>query len=190
MQVTLRKARQIEKLLTKKFNEHVETIELISIHESLHDLSATITNTISTFSDDMLKLEAINGAMFELRADIGNANEVNGINGLIGDRAKLTSLLNRIKMFSQLETMDSVDVAKSRIKAYLAAPTNAYGGTVENYELQRCSVGQLDSLKRRMDDLKLDIVRLDDMILSNNVTVNIIISQRVHNLLDLLRIPY
>ena len=190
LQVTLRKARQIEKLLNKKFNENVEYNTLISLHEDIDDLPDTMRKALSEFTDDIAMLQEINSAMFSIREAIGNANTQNGINSLIAERAKFLSLLNRLKQFDNLDTMDSELIAERKIKADLNAPANAYSSNREEYLLNKCSDGMLDSINRHIDNLKQDIVRFDDMILGNNVTIKIDLSESVETLLGKLKIPH
>ena len=191
MQVTLRKARQIEKLLKKSFNRDVETSGEFSVHRDTDFLRDEMNGYFSDFADNLQDLIDINDAIFEIRELIHVKNETFGLNALIASRAKVVDILNRMQQFAFCETTLSDVVLKSKIEtAKKSLGQNAYGSSNDTIEISKCTEEQLQSIESGIAEYKQRVVSLDDLILTNNLNTKIKLSEKILDLLKKLKIPH
>jgi len=191
MQVTLRKARQIEKLLNKAFNSNVETTGEYSVHRDTDFLNDELNVFISDFSEGLSDLHTINNAIFEIREAIHEKNESFGINALIGTRAKAVNILTRLQSFAFCETISGSTILTQKVLAARKnLGQNVYGSNSDTIEISKCTETQLEAIETDIAEFKQQIVNLDDLILTNNLNTKIELSDTVLVLLNKLKIPH
>jgi len=191
MQVTLRKARQIEKLLNKAFNSNIEPTGEYSIHRDTDFLDAEVEIFIKEFGESLNDLHAINDAIFEIREAIHEKNESFGINALIATRAKAVNILARLQTFAFCETLQSQIILTQKIGAARKnLGQNVYGANSDTIEISKCTEMQLKAIESDIAEFKQQIVNLDDLILTNNLNTKIELSDTILSLLEKLKIPH
>jgi len=191
MQVTLRKARQIEKLLNKAFNSNIETTGEYSVHRDTDFLQNELDNFIREFSENLVELHSINEAIFEIREAIHEKNENFGINALIATRAKAVNILTRLKSFAYCELLvDSSILTQKILASRKNLGQNAYGSSSDTIVVSKCTETQSEAIESDIAEYKQQIVNLDDLILTNNLNTKIDLSDTILMLLQKLKIPH
>lgn len=193
LQVSLRKARQIERSLNKEFNKFSNNYFMLSIYVKDDDVSSILDTKKIEFAKSLANVEIINECIFDLRKRIGVANNECGLTNLINKKAQLEMILNKL---TNLKLIDSEEEYSTnvimQIKNRRENPTPPrYGETTSNEVAVYLGTNDIKvDVKAKIKKIKKQLIVLDEEILSINTSRLIEVPEYVVEMIEKLEIPY
>jgi hypothetical protein len=179
MQINLRKASAIQAEIRKAING-VKVEQNVSVSEFTTDVEAAIGKAELEFRQAIERKEALNKALFQIRAAVGRANVESGINDVLADIQLIDALIALKSTVASAALRKDVTEINARIVKFKQAPSNdrlaLYGDRYNNIESGVVSEAAANAAKAELKILKRDRQGLNDKLLQLNVNTLIQLS--------------
>ena len=179
MQINLRKASAIQAEIRKAING-VKVEQNVSVSEFTTDVEAAIGKAELEFRQAIERKEALNKALFQIRAAVGRANVESGINDVLADIQLIDALIALKSTVASAALRKDVTEINARIVKFKQAPSNdrlaLYGDRYNNIESGVVSEAAQAAAKAELKILKRDRQGLNDKLLQLNVNTLIQLS--------------
>ena len=179
MQINLRKASAIQAEIRKAING-VKVEQNVSVSEFTTDVEAAIGKAELEFRQAIERKEALNKALFQIRAAVGRANVESGINDVLADIQLIDAQIALKSTVASAALRKDVTEINARIVKFKQAPSNdrlaLYGDRYNNIESGVVSEAAQAAAKAELKILKRDRQGLNDKLLQLNVNTLIQLS--------------
>jgi hypothetical protein len=179
MQINLRKASAIQAEIRKAING-VKVEQNVSVSEFTTDVEAAIGKAELEFRQAIERKEALNKALFQIRAAVGRANAESGINDVLADIQLIDAQIALKSTVVSAPLRKDVTEINARIVKFKQAPSNdrlaLYGDRYNNIESGVVSEAAQAAAKAELKILKRDRQGLNDKLLQLNVNTLIQLS--------------
>ena len=179
MQINLRKASAIQAEIRKAING-VKVEQNVSVSEFTTDVEAAIGKAELEFRQAIERKEALNKALFQIRAAVGRANAESGINDVLADIQLIDAQIALKSTVASAPLRKDVTEINARIVKFKQAPSNdrlaLYGDRYNNIESGVVSEAAQAAAKAELKILKRDRQGLNDKLLQLNVNTLIQLS--------------
>ena len=179
MQINLRKAAAIQAEIRKAING-VKVEQNVSVSEFTTDVEAAIGKAELEFRQAIERKEALNKALFQIRAAVGRANAESGINDVLADIQLIDAQIALKSTVASAPLRKDVTEINARIVKFKQAPSNdrlaLYGDRYNNIESGVVSEAAQAAAKAELKILKRDRQGLNDKLLQLNVNTLIQLS--------------
>ena len=179
MQINLRKASAIQAEIRKAING-VKVEQNVSVSEFTTDVEAAIGKAELDFRQAIERKEALNKALFQIRAAVGRANVDSGINDVLADIQLIDAQIALKSVVANATIRKDVSEINARIVKFKQAPSNdrlaLYGDRYNNIESGVVSEAAQAAAKAELKILKRDRQGLNDKLLQLNVNTLIQLS--------------
>lgn len=173
MNITLRKANALQTAI----QDHLKTISTpvsISINE-FQNPEVELTNARDALQKDDVRINALTKALYRVRAQVGRANADAGVSDLLADAAFLDKRLARLKLLTESDATDSMDVVKGKLDKIRNSKSDnsriyGYSDTVTTGVL---TADQIEGYKAELRILKKEKQSINDKVLELNVRTEI-----------------
>lgn len=179
MQVTLRKADQLAKVLKDLMSELViDNHHNINVHDSDWRISLDLkTNEIKSMIENMISAQQ---ALASIRRAIGQANFQAGINDLLAEDNMLKSKIAFLQQISMASPRDNDSTIQGMITQKKQPSESRYGYGNENLlGVQACNVDMIEQAKNMILEAKKRRREISDDLITKNVTAKVTLDSDV-----------
>lgn len=190
MQLNLRKARKLEAKIKTWLSENEATLKAkVRVKQEPSKAMEVIEQTHQKACLELSDRAALIDARHQIRRLIGEANETQGINALMGHRELLKDMFSEynglISQDERLSAEELTDLLSSKSKQLDSGETSyRYMDTEITTKTGVFSKEDLDSFKERREELKKQIEDTEDQLSAKNLNTKITLDQ---NLVELLK---
>lgn len=170
MKISLRKANALQAAI----NDAISALDLstdVRINE-FENPSEKIGNAVVRLEQNLSRRSELLDALYEVRNLVAAANNISGINTLLGDAARLDKDLSFNSRLAKLEPALSIDVIGGKI-AKIKTRTDDYYGREDMVMTTVLDSAKLDAFKAKAALLKKEKVAIQDKLLELNVRTEI-----------------
>jgi hypothetical protein len=179
MQINLRKASAIQAEIRKAIS-NVKVQQTVTVSEFTADVEAAMTKGELEFRQAIERKEALNKALFQIRAAVGRANVESGINDVLADIQLIDAQISLKSTVASADVRKDVSEINARIVKLKQAPNtdrlSLYGDRYNNIESGVVSESAINAAKAELKMLKRDRQGLNDKLLQLNVNTLIQLS--------------
>lgn len=172
MQINLRKANAIQAEVRRAISQVVAK-DNVTVTEFTADVEGVISKAALEFRQAVEKKEALNKALFQIRAAVGRANVESGINDTLADIQLLDARIAVKTAFVNAPLRKEISEINARIVKMKQAPSNdrsvLYGDRYNNVDTGVVSESDVNAVKAELKMLKRDRQGLNDKLLQLNV---------------------
>jgi hypothetical protein len=179
MNITLRKANAVQ----NSINEAVKALDFdatVKVNE-FQDAEQEISKAAAEFRTNLVRRDALIGALYEIRKSVGSANATAGIDARLADVAQLekqiqfyTGLAGNKVRESEAVVAGRLDKIRNDKSENRRASIYGYNDTVDTTVFNR---EDLDGFRQRVSTAKKQKQKLQDEILELNVRTEISLSE-------------
>ena len=179
MQINLRKAAAIQAEIRKAINS-VKVEQNVNVTEFTADVEAVMSKGELEFHQAIERKDALNKALFQIRAAVGRANVESGINDVLADIQLIDAQIALKSTVASAPIRKDVSEINARIVKIKQAPNSdrlaLYGDRYNNIESGVVSEATANAAKAELKMLKRDRQGLNDKLLQLNVNTLIQLS--------------
>jgi glutamyl/glutaminyl-tRNA synthetase len=179
MQINLRKASAIQSEIRKAITG-VKATDSVSVTEFTADVDAALSKGALEFTQALQRKEALNKALFQIRAAAGRANVESGISDVLADIQLLDAQIAIKSTIASTAPRKEVTEINARIVKMKQAPSSErsmlYGERYNTVETTVVSEQDINVAKAELKMLKRDKQALADKLLQLNVNTLIQLS--------------
>ena len=179
MQINLRKAAAIQAEIRKAITS-VKVEQNVSVTEFTADVEAVMSKGELEFHRAIERKEALNKALFQIRAAVGRANVESGINDVLADIQLVDAQIALKSTVASAQVRKEISEINARIVKFKQAPSNdrlaLYGERYNSIESGVVSEAAVNAAKGELKILKRDRQGLNDKLLQLNVNTLIQLS--------------
>jgi glutamyl/glutaminyl-tRNA synthetase len=179
MQINLRKASAIQSEIRKAI-AGVKATDSVSVTEFTADVDAALSKGALEFTQALQRKEALNKALFQIRAAAGRANVESGISDVLADIQLLDAQISIKSTIASTAPRKEVTEINARIVKMKQAPSSdrsvLYGERYNTVETTVVSEQDINVAKAELKMLKRDKQALADKLLQLNVNTLIQLS--------------
>lgn len=172
MQINLRKANAIQAEVRRAISQVVAK-DNVTVTEFTADVEGVISKAALEFRQAVEKKEALNKALFQIRAAVGRANVESGINDTLAEMQLLDARIAVKTAFVNAPLRKEISEINARIVKMKQAPSNdrsvLYGDRYNNVDTGVVSESDVNAVKAELKMLKRDRQGLNDKLLQLNV---------------------
>lgn len=172
MQINLRKANAIQAEVRRAISQVVAK-DNVTVTEFTADVEGVISKAALEFRQAVEKKEALNKALFQIRAAVGRANVESGINDTLAEMQLLDARISVKTAFVNAPLRKEISEINARIVKMKQAPSNdrsvLYGDRYNNVDTGVVSESDVNAVKAELKMLKRDRQGLNDKLLQLNV---------------------
>jgi glutamyl/glutaminyl-tRNA synthetase len=179
MQINLRKASAIQSEIRKAITG-VKATDSVSVTEFTADVDAALSKGALEFTQALQRKEALNKALFQIRAAAGRANVESGISDVLADIQLLDAQIAIKSTIASTAPRKEVTEINARIVKMKQTPSSErsmlYGERYNTVETTVVSEQDINVAKAELKMLKRDKQALADKLLQLNVNTLIQLS--------------
>lgn len=172
MQINLRKANAIQAEIRRSIGQ-VNTKDNVTVTEFTSDVEGVISKAALEFHQALEKKEALNKALFQIRAAVGRANVESGISDTLADIQLLDARIAVKNAFASATLKKDISEINARIVKLKQVQTSErmslYGDRYNNVDTGVVSEVDVAAAKAELKALKRDRQALNDKLLQLNV---------------------
>jgi hypothetical protein len=188
VQVTLRKANSIQKVIRTEINSltRVLAADEISVTIFDKDVASTIKNARDNFNAAMIKRDRLTNILYEIRQLVCDANYKSGVTALINETARLGAVQENLQKLATIsaavpleQIVEDLEIQRQRFEK---SPESFR--VRENMDVSLMTEDMLREIKEKNLAIARNRRRLDDEILNLNVSTMINISDESYKFLE------
>ncbi len=172
MQINLRKANAIQSEIRRAIGQ-VNAKDSIAVSEFVSDVEATISKAALEFRQSLDRKEALNKALFQIRAAVGRANAQSGINDTLAEIQLIDARIAIKNVIASATLKKDISEINARIVKLKQAQTSErmslYGDRYNNVDTGVVSEADVSVAKAELKALKRERQGLNDKLLQLNV---------------------
>lgn len=172
MQINLRKANAIQAEIRRAIGQ-VNAKDSIAVSEFVSDVEATISKAALEFRQSLDRKEALNKALFQIRAAVGRANAQSGINDTLAEIQLVDARIAIKNVIASATLKKDISEINARIVKLKQAQTSErmslYGDRYNNVDTGVVSENDVLVAKTELKALKRERQGLNDKLLQLNV---------------------
>jgi uncharacterized protein YdcH (DUF465 family) len=172
MQINLRKANAIQAEIRRSIGQ-VNTKDNVTVTEFTSDVEGVISKAALEFRQALEKKEALNKALFQIRAAVGRANVESGISDTLADIQLLDARIAVKNAFASATLKKDISEINARIVKLKQVQTSErmslYGDRYNNVDTGVVSEVDVAAAKAELKALKRERQALNDKLLQLNV---------------------
>lgn len=172
MQINLRKANAIQAEIRRAISQ-VNTKDIVTVTEFTSDVEGVISKAALEFHQALEKKEALNKALFQIRAAVGRANVESGISDTLADIQLLDARIAVKNAFATATLKKDISEINARIVKLKQVQTSErmalYGDRYNNVDTGVVSEVDVATAKAELKALKRERQALNDKLLQLNV---------------------
>ncbi len=172
MQINLRKANAIQSEIRRAIGQ-VNAKDSIAVSEFVSDVEATISKAALEFRQSLDRKEALNKALFQIRAAVGRANAQSGINDTLAEIQLVDARIAIKNVIASATLKKDISEINARIVKLKQAQTSErmslYGDRYNNVDTGVVSENDVLVAKTELKALKRERQGLNDKLLQLNV---------------------
>ena len=179
MQINLRKASAIQSEIRRAISG-VQTKDSVTVTEFTADVEAAMSKGALEFTQSLQRKEALNKALFQIRAAVGRANVESGISDVLAEIQLLDAQIAIKSTVANAQPRKEISEINARIVKLKQTPNDArsalYGERYNNVDTTVVSEQDINVAKAEVKMLKRDRQGLNDKLLQLNVNTLIQLS--------------
>lgn len=172
MQINLRKANAIQAEIRRAISQ-VNTKDIVTVTEFTSDVEGVIGKAALEFRQALEKKEALNKALFQIRAAVGRANVESGISDTLADIQLLDARIAVKNAFATATLKKDISEINARIVKLKQTQSSdrlaLYGDRYNNVDTGVVSEVDVAAAKAELKALKRERQALNDKLLQLNV---------------------
>lgn len=171
MQINLRKANAIQSEIRKAISS-VKVENNITVSEFTSDVDAALSKGALEFNQAVERKEALNDALFQIRAAVGRANASAGVSDLLAEVENLDAKINLKTLVATSTARKEITEINARIvkaKSATGDRLSLYGDRLSNVETGVATEEAIRVAKEEVKRLKREKQALSDKLLQLNV---------------------
>jgi hypothetical protein len=171
MQINLRKANAIQSEIRKAISG-VKVESNITVSEFTSDVDAALSKGALEFNQAVERKEALNDALFQIRAAVGRANASAGVSDLLAEVENLDAKINLKTAVATSTARKEITEINARIvkaKSATGDRLSLYGDRLSNVETGVATEEAIRVAKEEVKRLKREKQALSDKLLQLNV---------------------
>jgi hypothetical protein len=171
MQINLRKANAIQSEIRKAISS-VKVENNITVSEFTSDVDAALSKGALEFNQAVERKEALNDALFQIRAAVGRANASAGISDLLAEVENFDAKINLKTVVATSTPRKEITEINARIvkaKSATGDRMSLYGDRLSNVETGVATEEAIRVAKEEVKRLKREKQALSDKLLQLNV---------------------
>lgn len=172
MQINLRKANAIQSEIRRAISQ-VNAKDNVTVTEFTSDVEGVISKAALEFRQSLEKKEALNKALFQIRAAVGRANVESGISDTLADIQLLDARIAVKNAFASATLKKDISEINARIVKLKQVQTSErmslYGDRYNNVDTGVVSEVDVAAAKAELKALKRERQALNDKLLQLNV---------------------
>jgi methionine synthase II (cobalamin-independent) len=171
MQINLRKANAIQSEIRKAISG-VKVESNITVSEFTSDVDAALSKGALEFNQAVERKEALNDALFQIRAAVGRANASAGVSDLLAEVENLDAKINLKTVVATSTARKEITEINARIvkaKSATGDRLSLYGDRLSNVETGVATEEAIRVAKEEVKRLKREKQALSDKLLQLNV---------------------
>lgn len=172
MQINLRKASAIQNEIRKTLGT-VKAESTVTVSEFTADVEAVVRKAELEFFETMLRKEALNKALYQIRAAVGKANAQVGISDTLAEVENLQATIALKQTVASMSPRKEFTEINARIVKMKQTSGNErsvlYGDRYNSVETTVVAEADIAKAKEEVKGLKRDLQGLNDKLLNLNV---------------------
>jgi hypothetical protein len=171
MQINLRKANAIQSEIRKAISS-VKVESNITVSEFTSDVDAALSKGALEFNQAVERKEALNDALFQIRAAVGRANASAGVSDLLAEVENFDAKINLKTVVATSTPRKEITEINARIvkaKSATGDRLSLYGDRLSNVETGVATEEAIRIAKEEVKRLKREKQALSDKLLQLNV---------------------
>lgn len=171
MQINLRKANAIQSEIRKAISG-VKVENTVTVSEFTSDVEAAVSKAASEFTLALQRKEALNDALFQIRAAVGRANAEAGISDVLAQIENLDAKIGLQTVVATSTPRKDISEINARIvkaKSATGDRVSLYGDRLSNVDSSVTSEESISTAKAVVKQLKREKQDLSDKLLALNV---------------------
>jgi hypothetical protein len=171
MQINLRKANAIQSEIRKAISS-VKVENNITVSEFTSDVDAALSKGALEFNQAVERKEALNDALFQIRAAVGRANASAGVSDLLAEVENFDAKINLKTVVATSTPRKEITEINARIvkaKSATGDRMSLYGDRLSNVETGVATEEAIRVAKEEVKRLKREKQALSDKLLQLNV---------------------
>lgn len=170
MKISLRKANAIQASIIEEING-VDLKTEVTVNE-FETVADRVSQAETRFFQNMEKRNALNEALYEIRAQVSGANGSSGINGLLTILAQTEKDIQLYNRISRLHPSVDVNVLEGKLDKIRQRKEDMYGRE-DHVVTSIFNEATIDTFKSKLASLKKQKQKLQDELLEMNVRTEI-----------------